>query len=236
MLEEDSLIYSKEDRKPEKEEIRSMPFKKRVQYFWQYYVIYLASAILIAGVIAVLLFHFLKEPEKVGLYVAVYNQVWSEEGKRDLEKMLREKAGIDEDTNIYIDDSFYASQNGLDKLQVYMANKQIDMVIAGEEDYRTLAGYGFFKDLEQVAGISEMCKEKFLGAHGYLETDGISMDDHETGQGEELFYGVEFEENPWNQAGEKKKQNMVASIAAEAPNVKNAVCFLEILEKGQSKN
>lgn len=151
-----------------------------------------------------------------------------------MEKTLRKKAGIDEDVSVYIDDSFFAGQQGLDKLQVYLANKQIDLVISSKEDYKTLAGYGFFKDLEQVSDIPEGCREKFAGAHGYLDTEEISLDDHETGKGEELFYGMELRENPWNQIEEQKDQSVVVSIALEAPNEKNAVCFMEILEEGQS--
>lgn len=233
MLEEDSLIYSKEDRKPERAQIRSMPLKKRVQYFFQYYALYVLAAVIIISVAALLLYHYLKPPEVVSLYAAVYNQAWSEEGKAELEKLLRERAGIDEDANVYIDDSFFDGQQGLDKLQVYLANKQVDLVVASKEDFKTLAGYGFFKDLEQVADIPAACREKLIGARGYLDTDEISLDDHETGQGEELFYGMELEKNPWNQAEGQRGQGVVVSIAAEAPNEGNAVSFMEILAEGK---
>ena len=43
---------------------------------------------------------------------------------------LSYRAGIDEDANVYIDDSFFDGQQGLDKLQVYLANKQVDLVVA----------------------------------------------------------------------------------------------------------
>ena len=233
MLEEDSLIYSKEDRKPEREQIRNMPFQKRVQYFLQYYALYVVIAVAIVSVIALLLLHFLKAPEVTSLYVAIYNQAWSDESKANLEKTLRKKAGIDEGTSVYIDDSFFDGQKGLDKLQVYLANKQIDLVVSSKEDYKTLAGYGFFKDLEQVSGIPEVCKEKFVGARGYLDTDEISLDDHETGKGEALFYGMELQKNPWNQIEEQKDQSIVVSIAVEAPNEKNAISFMELLEEAR---
>ena len=96
-----------------------------------------------------------------------------------------------------------------------------------------MAGFGFYKDLEQVSGIPEVFKDKFVGARGYLDTDEISLDDHETGKGEELFYGMELAKNPWNQIEEQKNQSVVVSIAVDAPNEKNAVSFMEILEDGQ---
>lgn len=233
MLKEDSLIYSKENRKPEREQIRNMPFGERVQYFFQYYALYVVITVAIVSIIALLLYHFLKPSEVTSLYVAIYNQAWSEESKADLEKTLRKKAGIDKSANVYIDDSFFDGQQGLDKLQVYLANKQIDLIIASKEDYKTLAGFGFYKDLEQVSGIPEVFKDKFVGARGYLDTDEISLDDHETGKGEELFYGMELAKNPWNQIEEQKNQSVVVSIAVDAPNEKNAVSFMEILENGQ---
>ena len=217
MLKEDSLIYSKENRKPEREQIRNMPFGERVQYFFQYYALYVVITVAIVSIIALLLYHFLKPPEVTSLYVAIYNQAWSEESKADLEKTLRKKAGIDKSANVYIDDSFFDGQQGLDKLQVYLANKQIDLIIASKE----------------VSGIPEVFKDKFVGARGYLDTDEISLDDHETGKGEELFYGMELAKNPWNQIEEQKNQSVVVSIAVDAPNEKNAVSFMEILEDGQ---
>lgn len=233
MLEEDSLIYSKEDRRPEKEQIRNMPFPKRTQYLFEYYAIYVGVALFVIAAIIFLAYHILKAPESTGLYVAVYNQAWSEESKADLEKLLRKEAGIAQDTSVYIDDSFFIGQNGLDKLQVYLANKQLDLVVASKADFKVLAGYGFFQDLGKVSGIPEPCRERLVNAAGYLETGEISLDDNETGRGEELFYGMELPENPWNQNESQKASGIVVSLAVDAPNEENAVCFMELLEKGK---
>ena len=77
--------------------------------------------------------------------MAVVDEVLQTEGTEKLKEELTEYLGADgKYRKIIIDDSFYMDDGGLEKLEVYLYNKQIDVVIADEAVYKELAGYGFF--------------------------------------------------------------------------------------------
>ncbi|OYP41126.1 hypothetical protein CG709_05020, partial [Lachnotalea glycerini] len=190
----------------------------------------LCTAVGIAIVVS-LCWHILHKSESI-LYVAVVDDILNDEETQKVEQELEKifNNGTDR-TFVTIDDSFYTDGDGLNKLEVYLSNHQIDLVIANEEVIRTFAGYGFMQDLNTVLEEDELERNtnQFLYAAGYKENDDISFEDKETGQGEILPYGVNIADS-----AEYKKlgtilKNPVVGIANNAKNMQNAKIFLKWL-------
>ena len=136
-LDDDAYLYQKREEKTEKEKWSEMNRHQRMQYFLDYYLVKL---LVFTGIIlAVVLFvwNFIsKSKEDTVLYVAVVDEALQTEGTEKLKKELTEYLGADgKYRKIIIDDSFYLDDGGLEKLEVYLYNKQIDVVIADEAVY-----------------------------------------------------------------------------------------------------
>lgn len=99
------------------------------------------------------------------------------------------------------------------------------MIIADEDVWRELAGYGFLKRLDAGLGY----EEQFLEANGYLDSEDISFEDHEVAKGEAAAYGVDLSES--GRFGEMKKymEHPVFSIAEGTKHEGRARDFLDYL-------
>ena len=86
---------------------------------------------------------------------------------------------------VHIDDSFYLKDGALDKIQVYLHSQQIDVLILDQDVFEEFAGYGYFQSLDELAGedLAEKYDTDYVYAAGYRDTDEVSFEDHETGQG-----------------------------------------------------
>ena len=231
-LDDDAYLYQKREPKTEKQKWAEMNSAQRKQYFLDYYL--LKIVLVTAAVVTVFFFiwNFIsKSQEENVLYVAVIDESLEAEKLEAFTGELTEYLEADaKKQKVVIDDSFYTKDGALDKLQVYLANRQIDVVIADQDTYRILSGYGFFQDMDSVLGdrASEY-SENYVEAAGYKESEDISFEDHETAQGEELPYGVDI-------SGSRKFTDMseyigqpVLSVVQNAPNPENAVKFLDLI-------
>lgn len=169
---------------------KDMTWKQRIEYFRDYYLFKTVCAVAAIAVFLLLIWHFFIRDNEVSLYVAVVNDSLEIEAADRLKENLGEALGIDAD-KIMIDDEFYLEGDGLNKLEIYLKNSQIDVLIAAQEDYEWLCGFGFMKDIQKIFDESVIAayEKQVVSAAGYLDSDEISFEDHETGQGEVLGYG-----------------------------------------------
>lgn len=123
-------------------------------------------------------------------------------------------------------------EGGLDKLQVYLFNSQIDVVIADRSLYTQLAGLGYFQSMEAVLGDKgDVYEKRYLITAGYKDSEEVSFEDNETGQGEELPYGIELSSSKRYMELARYAQEPVFAVAQGAPNEERAVEFLEYLSR-----
>lgn len=233
-LDENAEIYQKREEKTEKEKWQQMNVAQRRQYFVDYYLFKVMVAVVVGGIGAFLMWHFLKPKDETILYVAVIDESLDEKQLADMTKELENMYQIDgKHQKVLIDDSFYMKDGALEKLEVYLENKQVDAVIADEKTFKKMAGYGFFGNIEKFAeknGLSGY-EDSYVYANGYKDTDEISFEDKETGKGKLLPYGVDL-------TGAKAYMDMtsyvkhpVLAIAANSQHKENAARFLQKLEE-----
>ena len=204
---------------------------KKLIYFKDYYL--LPCVMLTAGfaiVIFLLWSIFLRPREQTVLYVAVLDAVLGQEQKEQLIQELYDQFGItDNRQEIIIDDSFYMKEDGLTKLEVYLSNQQIDVLIADKELFRTLSGYGFLQDLKMVLPKQreQELEADFVRAAGYLDREEDGLEDTATGKGEELDYGLFLPPDcKWGMEIAPDLEGSVCGIAEGSKNIENAIAFL----------
>lgn len=229
-LDDDAYLYQKREEKTEKEKWAEMNWRQRLRYFLDYYLVKLLVFAGIILAVGLFVWNFIsKSKEDVVLYVAVVNENLQTEGTENLKKELTEYLGADgKYQKVMIDDSFYMDDGGLEKLEVYIYNKQIDVVIADESVYKELSGYGFFQDISTVSGVPSKYTDLYVKAAGYKDEHTDSFEDHSTARGEELPYGVDISASRISDI-KTKIQTPVLSIAQGAENKGNAVKFLNFI-------
>lgn len=217
----------------EREKWSALDKKQKKQYFLDYYLFYTIVGAVILFVILFLAWHFLKPKVQNVLYVAVFDENLNEDEVSRLEGLLAERFGTDsKKQKILIDDSFYSREDGFQKMQIYARNSQVDVVIAPPEVFDVLAGFGFMQPVREVLGDeAEKYQERLYEAAGYRESDSISFEDNETGQGEPMDYGIRIMDSTAYTMLEPAAEEAVLGFMVDMPNGKNAVEFFQVLEE-----
>ena len=211
--------------------------REKLSYFKDYYLLPCIGIVSVTAVVLFLLWSIVFRPrEQTVLHVAVLDCVL---GQEQMEGLMQELDGLfsitDKKRQILINDSFNMKEDGLAKLEVYLSNGQLDVVIAEKEMFKTLSGYGFFQNLETVLPGREMQELKsdlFLAA-GYLEHEENGFEDKETGRGEVMPYGICLPPGCIWMGAAPDAAEPVCGIAEGAENLENAISFLSFIRSSK---
>lgn len=164
--------------------------KEKIRYFIDYYLMYVVIGLLVLGVGIFLVVHFLHPPKEPDYYIAVLNKTVTDEERETISETVR---GISSGRYEYIvvDDAFDMTGDGLDKLQVYLFNHRVNLILADRMEFERLAGYGYFVDLSTILSQEVLAeKEHFAYAAGFQDSGEISFEDNEVGKGAYAPYGI----------------------------------------------
>lgn len=218
-----------------KSEVRKWPEmdrQQKIQYLKDYYLLPAVGVILLIAVAVSLIWHVARPRTENLLYAAVIDESLDEKKLAQVTADMSNLLGADgKRKTVQIDDSFYAKDGVLDKLQVYLHSQQIDVVILDRELFEEYAGYGYFESLDEVTeeDLEKKYGESYQYAAGYKEDDEFSFEDHETGQGEVKPYGISLSgDNRFTEMSEYIKDPVFA-VAVGTKNPENALKFLEYL-------
>lgn len=225
-------------KKTEKQKWMEMNREQRKQYFLDYYMFPTSVALVVFTVACLLGWHFFLKPQPESvLYAAIVDDSLNEKKQAQTAAEVRELLGADgKHKQVHIDDSFYLKDGALDKIQVYLHSRQIDVLILDQDVFEEFAGYGYFQSLDELTedDLAEKYGTAYEYAAGYRDTDEISFEDHETGQGETKPYGLSLEgNNRFMDMSGGYLEHPVFAVAADAPNTENALKFLGYLMDGQ---
>ncbi len=192
-LEDDADIYTVSEQKSERENLRSLHGAARRTYFLDYIFPKLTICVIAAALAVFLIVHLTLPRQTYGLYLAVLNAELTDPQKSELTAELEEKLC----EPVMIDDGFRLDANGMEKLQVYLANGQIDLIMAPPRTFRTLSAYGLLVNMEEALNEDQVEKYQscFEKSAGYLDDDNLGFYDSETGRGKRLPYGIRLPED-----------------------------------------
>ncbi len=231
-LDDDASIYQKTEAETEKQKWQRMNPAQRKQYFLDYYLLKIVIISLLAALIFYLIWTVVRPKNDPVLYVALINEQLEEEEKQEfIEELNRLYQADGKKKQVVVDDMFYMQEGALDKLQIFMYNHQIDIIITDEDAYQELAGYGYFQSMDALLDEESASRygEKYVSAAGYKEAEDVSFEDRETGQGELLPYGIDISGSERFSELENYLKKPVLSVAVGAPNQENAVRFLNFM-------
>lgn len=231
-LDDEAEIYQKREEKTEKEKWKQMDGKAKAQYFVDYYLGKVIVAVIIIGIAASLLWHFLKPKDETILYAAVIDESLDATKLADMTSELEKLCQADgRHQNVKIDDSFYLKDQALARLEVYEESRQVDVIIADQKTFKKLAGYGYFESVDTFAKENDLkgYESLYVYANGYKDMGDESKEDDDTAKGESLPYGIDL-------SGAEKYMDMtsygkhpVFAVAANAQHKKNIAEFLNYL-------
>lgn len=225
-------------KKTEKQKWMELNREQRKQYFLDYYLFPVSVAAVILAVVCLLGWHFFLKPQPENvLYAAIVDDSLDEKKQAQAVTEVSELLGADgKYRQVHIDDSFYLKDGALDKIQVYLHSEQIDVLILDQDVFEEFAGYGYFRSLDELTedNLAEKYGTTYEYAAGYRDSDEVSFEDHETGQGETRPYGLSLSgNNRFTEMSGGYLEHPVFAVAVDAPNPENALKFLDYLMDGQ---
>ena len=225
-------------KKTEKQKWMELNREQRKQYFLDYYLFPVSVAAVILAVVCLLGWHFFLKPQPENvLYAAIVDDSLDAKKQAQAVTEVSELLGADgKYRQVHIDDSFYLKDGALDKIQVYLHSEQIDVLILDQDVFEEFAGYGYFRSLDELTedNLAEKYGTTYEYAAGYRDSDEVSFEDHETGQGETKPYGLSLSgNNRFTEMSGGYLEHPVFAVAVDAPNPENALKFLDYLMDGQ---
>lgn len=231
-LGDDASIYHKRDDETEKQKWSKMNKEQRLRYFRDYYLFKLILGVLAVAVVIFSIWHFTKPKMENVLYVAVVDETLNADEKNELQSFLKERYNATgKYQNVLIDDTFYTRDDGLSRMQVYLRNNEIDLIIADKETFSILSAYGYMQDLNAIFDDSYKTKyaDDFYYTEGYKDVAEVTFEDKEVGQGDRLAYGLEISKSEKFSKMSNLLKDPVIGIVVDAPNIDNAKDFVNIL-------
>ena len=143
--------------KEERNSIRQKSLKEKISYFFDYYKWHTVAVVVITIAVVSMIIHLVNRKD-CSLYVALLNSMAVSQTE-DYVQRFEEYVGIDrEDYEVIFDTSLYIEIGGRDsvtatsfqKLTVYIAAGDLDVIITDPEIIEYYVDEGIFSDLRQV--------------------------------------------------------------------------------------
>ena len=209
---------------------------QKIQQFKDYYLGGTIAVLAVAALIIFMVTRFLSpDKDEAALRVAVFDTELSAEAQEQLEQTVK-SLGLPEDARIVIDTGFVSTNtNEYARLSVLAADGRVDAVIAGEEAFAELAGYGYFKDLSRY--LPEDLKSACAGELRIFkyESDVIAEDAQQNGElaSGEYAFGLSLSGSSiWNSMtadSAVKAENPVLGVILESENDANIEGLIRVL-------
>ena len=222
------------EKEHEKEAFKKLPLGKKIQHFFDYYLIQTLAVIGVTALAVYLIWNFfIKKHDQYVFAAAVYDEAFSFDKKDAFTDRLRELFELTDSHELTrIDDQYYSgSVQDRMKLTVLLTAGEYDVIVAGEETFRALAGDGLMEDLDELFTKQDAEKfgERYINTPGLLETESFSLNENYSGKGEAHNYGISLKDNDvWQTLG-GVCQDPVLGICLSSGNTENAVKFVHYL-------
>lgn len=234
-LEENADIYSRREDKTVKQTWKELDRKGKWQFFKDYIMWKIVVALAVVFFIAVLIHGSFGSGKTTSLYVAIVDEQLEENKVDELTSLLEQLICTSKHEKVMIDDYFYTSSDGLNRIQVYSSAGDIDVIIADETQFSILAGGGYFEDLSEYYGdnMSDEVRSRLYYARGYLKDGTVEMEDNRNGRGPEAAYGISLEGCERYDEIKNLSKKPVIGIVASSDQKENAEKFIDYLMESE---
>ena len=206
---------------------RQLPWNRKLEYFREHFLVPLVAAAIVISLVSFLAVRYLSPESRPALYAAVVDDALTTSDATDMQNALEEKLG----ESVIIDDYFDMDKDGLTKLQTMLSSKQIDVIIAPEETFEQLAGYGYLTNLEST--VSKLSNSKLSDAivqlKGFSDADDDGIDSSGSGKGASKSYGLKLSDAAgWTTIADSDHSALIG-IATGTKNTGTAQQFINWL-------
>lgn len=133
-----------------------MTRKEKIQHFKDYYLAKMLTCIVVVAFFGYVIFSIVKPDVETVLYAAVLDGCIDAETISIFETDMIERLGLDTDeSTVFFDSSFYLNSSdtyastNIEKLVVYVAAADIDIMIGPEESLSQYANAGYFTPMSE---------------------------------------------------------------------------------------
>lgn len=220
-LNDDAQLYQPRDTRSEREKFQSMNWKERLQYFSAYYRNQTIAGIALIAFLGYLCYTIFTPKAEPVLYAAIIDGCIDHEIVTTFQSDMTELLAIDPSTaTVVFDDSFYLTGNAdysnQQKLVLYVAGGDIDLIIAPEEIFAQYADAQYFMKLSEC-----LPPQKFSALTDYFYYYK-TVDDTQ-----EACYGIYLDEYQVKDQTGTVLVRPVVGILANTSQTENAVTFID---------
>lgn len=229
-LSDDASIYSRTKDTVTKEELKNLPFKQKIAYFKDYYMVGLACLIVAAIFIIYMVYTSLINPSKDVLTVAVLDDTYVS-ATEEMGASIKEYLGLERKKD-YVGVSYYDT----DDYQMNMAYMtiagagQLDLIVCSYDQFQKQANMGLLADMKELlpAKTYDSLKDRMVTGH----TVDADLDGSITSVGDELEYGIDITDSAAvRQYITTAADRVILCAFAAPPNRENALKGIEYFLK-----
>ncbi len=199
--------------------LSEVPKEERVQFFLDYY---LKETLIIIGVIAFLVYIIwsMSRPKVIDiLNITVFDESIEINKISELEQDIYNKLDVEEvNAKVTIDNNFYSSSKGVEKLQIYVTGGGVDILIAPEETFEKIAQLGYFEI------VTDDFNKGFY-TNGFDDTNT----DNGVGKGERACYGIYIGDNEKYKEAGGRNTDAVMGFLLNSENKDYSEKFVDIV-------
>ncbi len=224
-LEEPVTIYQPRELPSEKEKLKNMTTKEKMNYLWEYYRLHALGGILAIAAIIYVIYQIATPNINTQFYAAIIDSSLSTEAVEEFASEFSDYLDLNPKLeDIQINDTFYLSGSGNYNIQqaltAYIAAREVDVIIAPESQFLNYAKNDYFTKLSEAlpTDIYSAMTDRFFLSETTESSDknayGIYLNDSD------LFEGVTYDGEPY-----------VLGILANYPHEENTIEFINYLFK-----
>lgn len=168
--------------KKEREAMKNGTPKEKLAYFWYYYKWYVIVGIAVVVFLVSFIYEMVTQKQQV--FNGTFINSWEQDGSQEYMQGFVDANGIDTDKyDVYIDTSIFISDSSMDetsmnsaqKLMVYMAANEIDVIASDLITFVNYANSNSFCDLRDVLSPEEI--KKYEPYFYYIDQSAVDKKD-----------------------------------------------------------
>lgn len=200
--------------------------KAKIKQFFDYYLIYVAIAVVLLGIIGYFVKTIVFDRKELELSVLVIDDT-NELDIEQMEEDLKEQLGIDSDKQDITFTLFDNAKSGNEAvIMTRIRAKSVDILISSEETFKEYAANGVYENLDEnlPEDMIERIDSKFIdGEEATLDDDGNVIE-----WGKSLSYGVDISNGILMEKYGSILENPVIGIVVNTEHQNNSVKALDM--------
>lgn len=154
VLDDNAEIYQIKDKKTEREKLRELSFKKKLEYLWEYYRLHALGIAIGIAIVVYVIYEIVTPDMETVFYAAWINNTINEDVINEVQTDFANQLEINPKTEqVTFNTSFYFngspdfSAASSMSLTAFISAKQVDIIIAPESEFQNYAYKGFLEKL-----------------------------------------------------------------------------------------